>query len=123
MLGITNGYMGNVLVTAGNGHIRKMFIRKPLIQAIEPTLSSTHVQRADGLSCCLLYPSNNGERSGGSRISHGGGETNSRGGCANLLFCKMCAENCMNMKEFGRGGGERVPGTPVGSATGTAWKL
>ena len=26
---------------------------------------------------------------------------------ANLLFCKMCAENCMNMKEFGPGGGAR----------------
>ena len=36
---------------------------------------------------------------------HGG--INSLGGCANLLFCKMCAENCMNMKEFGPGGGAR----------------
>ena len=27
--------------------------------------------------------------------------TNSQGGCANLLFCKVFAENCMKMKEFG----------------------
>ena len=26
---------------------------------------------------------------------------NSQSGCANLLFCKLFAENCMKMKEFG----------------------
>ena len=60
-----------ILVTAGDGHIRKKFVRKSSIQAIEPTLSYTHMQIADGLSCCLLNPSNNGDNSGGSRISLG----------------------------------------------------
>ena len=79
VLGITNGIIWVMFsVTAGNGHRRKMVVRKPVIQAIEPTLSSTHVQVADGLSCCLLNSSNNGERSGGCKISQGG--VNSRGG-------------------------------------------
>ena len=29
-----------------------------------------------------------------------GGDGNSQSRCANLLFCKFFAENCMNMKEF-----------------------
>ena len=58
-----------ILVGAGNGYIRKNVRQKSSIQAIEPTLSSKHVQITDGLSFCLLNPSNNGERSGGSRIS------------------------------------------------------
>ena len=29
------------------------------------------------------------------------------------LFCNFIAENCMKMKEFGRGGGTRVPGAPL----------
>ena len=35
---------------------------------------------------------------------------NSQSGCANLLFCKFFAENCMKMKEIGPqgGGGARV---------------
>ena len=34
----------------------------------------------------------------------GGGGANSQSGCANLLFCKFFAENCMKMKESGPGG-------------------
>ena len=30
-----------------------------------------------------------------------GGGANSKIGCANILFCKFFAENCMKMKEFG----------------------
>ena len=32
------------------------------------------------------------------------GDANSQSGCPNLLFCKLFAENCMKMKEFGPGG-------------------
>ena len=32
------------------------------------------------------------------------------------LFCKFFVENCMKMKEFGRGGGGARPWRPLGSA-------
>ena len=35
------------------------------------------------------------------RIQNFPGGTNSQRGCANLLFCKFLAENCIKMKEFG----------------------
>ena len=39
---------------------------------------------------------------GGSRIYQRGAPTPGEG-CANLLFCKIVAENCMKMNEFGLG--------------------
>ena len=48
--------------------------------------------------------------SGGSRIFlGGGGAPTPQSGFANLFFCKSFAKNCMNMKEFGHGGGGGVP--------------
>ena len=41
-----------------------------------------------------------------------GGGGNPKNGCANLLFCKFFAENCMKMKELGPQGA-RVPGAPL----------
>ena len=45
------------------------------------------------------------------------GNTNSRRGCANLLFFKIVAENCMKMKEFRQRGGILVPGAYLRSTT------
>ena len=42
-----------------------------------------------------------------------GGCANSQNRCANLLFCNFFVQNCMKMKEFGRGGGARVPGASL----------
>ena len=39
------------------------------------------------------------------------GGANSKSGCVTLLFCKLFAENCMKMKEFGPRGAH-VPGVP-----------
>ena len=41
------------------------------------------------------------------------GGANPQSGCANLLFRKFFAENCMKMKEFGPRGGAHVPGAPL----------
>ena len=43
------------------------------------------------------------------------GCANSQSGCVNIFFCIIFAENCMEMKEFGLGGGEG--GAPLRSAT------
>ena len=51
-----------------------------------------------------------------------GGEHQLRRGCANLLFCKIFAENCMTKKEFGPGEGPR-PWRPLGSAGVHVWSL
>ena len=40
------------------------------------------------------------------------GGANSGGWCANLLFCKCFAENCMNWKNLDPRGGAHVPGVP-----------
>ena len=48
--------------------------------------------------------------SGDFKISQGG--ANSRRGCINLLFCQICAENCMKMKEFGSRGTCVLPMDP-----------
>ena len=45
----------------------------------------------------------------------GEGGAKSKSGCANLLFCIFFAENCMEMKEFGPGGGGMCPWRPLGS--------
>ena len=55
--------------------------------------------------------------SDGSRISRGGG-ANSRDGCTNLLFSKIFVQNCIKMKKFEPGGGGgRIHGVPLRSAT------
>ena len=36
-----------------------------------------------------------------------------RGGGANLLFGQKFPKNCIKMKEFGPGGGARVPDAPL----------
>ena len=45
-------------------------------------------------------------------VADPGGGGNSQSGCANLLFCKFVAENCMKMKEFGPRGGHASLTTP-----------
>ena len=46
----------------------------------------------------------------------GVGASNSQSGCANLLFCRFCAENCIKMKEFGHHGRGGASLAPLGSA-------